>query len=107
MGGVKSDLWRKGGNYKACNDAPSMDFGIRDLDGDTLPQMVNAVMPFQKRNYVAMEVRKNLLSEERQKVPSRFDPETFKRVAVVIMGEPPAEFKAKVHAAMLVEKKRK
>merc|ERR1712032_1174165 len=31
--GIKSDLWRKGGSYRACNDAPSMDFGIRDLDG--------------------------------------------------------------------------
>merc|ERR1711948_131674 len=70
-------------------------------------QMIQVVTPIQKRNYVAMEVKKNLIAEERQKMLEQFDPAEFKRVAVVVMGEPPATFKAKVHAAMLDAKKKK
>merc|ERR1711920_677940 len=81
-------------------------FGIKDVDGGTVSQMIQVVTPIQKRNYVAMQVKKNLIAEERQKVLEQFDPAEFKRVAVVVMGEPPAAFKAKVHAAMLAAKKK-
>merc|ERR1711972_595856 len=50
--------------------------------------------------------KKNLIAEERQKVLEQFDPAEFKRVAMVVMGEPPKDFKAKVHAAMLAAKKK-
>merc|ERR1712048_1539404 len=56
---------------------------------------------------VAMEVKKNLIAEERQKVLEQFDPAEFKRVAMVVMGEPPKDFKAKVHATMLAAKRKK
>merc|ERR1711920_82122 len=105
--GLKSGLWRKSGDYKACSDDPARYFGIHDLDGDTLIQMIQAVIPLQKRNFVAMEVKKNLLLEERKGMLAKFDGEDFKKVAMVVMGEPPKEFKAKVHAAMLDEKKKK
>merc|ERR1712190_384180 len=58
-------------------------------------------------NYVAMSVKKNLSAEDRQKMLEQFDPAEFKRVAAVVMGEPPSAFKAKVHAAMLAAKKKK
>merc|ERR1712190_114795 len=58
-------------------------------------------------NYVAMSVKKNLSAEDRQKMLEQFDPAEFKRVAVVVMGEPPSAFRAKVHAAMLEAKKKK
>merc|ERR1712060_874589 len=89
------------------NDDPSMGFGIKDIDGGTVSQMIQTVTPIQKRNFVAMSVKKNLIAEERQKMLEQFDPAEFKRVAVVVMGEPPAAFKAKVHAAMLEAKKKK
>merc|ERR1712187_739171 len=82
-------------------------FGIKDIDGGTVSQMIQTVTPIQKRNYVAMSVKKNLIAEERQKLLEQFDPAEFKRTAVAVMGEPPAAFKAKVHAAMLAAKKKK
>merc|ERR1712187_41487 len=82
-------------------------FGIKDIDGGTVSQMIQTVTPIQKRNYVAMAVKKNLIAEERQKMLEQFDPAEFKRVAVVVMGEPPSAFRAKVHAAMLEAKKKK
>merc|ERR1712113_1111977 len=104
--GLSSGLWRKNGSEVACMDDPSLGFGIKDIDGGTVSQMIQVVTPIQKRNYVAMEVKKNLIAEERQKMLEQFDPAEFKRVAVVVMGEPPATFKAKVHAAMLDAKKK-
>merc|ERR1712187_344399 len=104
--GLNSGLWRKNGSDVAYNDDPSLGFGIKDVDGGTVSQMIQVVTPLQKRNYVAMQVKKNLIAEERQKVLEQFDPAEFKRVAVVVMGEPPAAFKAKVHAAMLAAKKK-
>merc|ERR1712039_874530 len=86
--GLNSGLWRKNGSAVVCNDEPSMDFGIKDVDGGTVSQMIQAVTPIQKRNYVAMAVKKNLIAE-------------------VVMGEPPSAFKSKVHAAMLEAKKKK
>merc|ERR1712087_223934 len=91
----------------ACNDDPSLGFGIKDMDSGTVSQMIQVVTPIQKRNYVAMSVKKNLSAEDRQKMLEQFDPAEFKRVAAVVMGEPPSTFKAKVHAAMLEAKKKK
>merc|ERR1711972_633995 len=105
--GLNSGLWRKNGSDVAYNDDPSLGFGIKDVDGGTVSQTIQVVTPIQKRNYVAMEVKKNLIAEERQKMLEQFDPAEFKRVAVVVMGEPPSAFKAKVHAAMLEAKKKK
>merc|ERR1712066_936674 len=105
--GLKSGLWRKNGSWVPCNDEPGMEFGVRELDGDTFPQMIQAVADLQKRNYVAMEVRKSLSAEERQKLLTKFDSNSYKKVAVVVVGEPPKEFKAKTHERMLAEKRKK
>merc|ERR1712226_1618242 len=69
--------------------------------------MVQAVTDLQKRNYVAMEVKKSLSAEERQKLPAKFDSNSYKKVAVVVVGEPPKDFKAKTHERMLAEKRKK
>merc|ERR1712061_959209 len=53
------------------------------------------------------EVRNNLIADERRKALANFDGQSFKKVAVVIMGEPPADFKAKAYKLLLDEKKRK
>merc|ERR1712083_781744 len=83
-----------------------MEFGVRELDGDGFSQMVQAATDFQKRNYVAMEVKKNLSAEERQTMLKKFDSQNYKKVAVVVVGEPPKEFKAKTHEHMLAEKRK-
>merc|ERR1711948_253786 len=104
--GLNSGLWRKNGSDVACMDDPSLGFGIKDVDGGTVSQMIQVVTPIQKRNYVAMQVKKNLIAEERQKVLEQFDPAEFKRVAVVVMGEPPAAFKAKENDEWEAKKKK-
>jgi len=106
--GCKSGLWRPAeGGRRSCNDRPSPEFGIKPLDDGTAKHLMQSVAPVIQRNCVVMEVQKNLLANERKKALTTFDPADFKRIALVVMGEPPAEYKEKVQEQMLVEKKQK
>merc|ERR1712118_175980 len=71
----------------------------------TLRKSIASASSYYERSYVVMEVKGNLLAEERKKALAKWDSNTFKKVAVVAMGEPPREFKAKVHEEMLTHKK--
>merc|ERR1712039_247343 len=104
---LSSGLYRKNGSRRGSNDDPTMDLGIRGIDGTGLSQMIHNVLPLQKQNYVVMEVKKNLLVEERKQLLQQFNNPVYKKVAVVVMGEPPAAFKQSAHAAMLAEKRKK
>jgi len=56
------------------------------------------------RNFVVMEVRGNLLKDERDKAVAKFKNGPFKTVAEVIVSEPPPSFKKIVHAKALKAK---
>merc|ERR1711865_874312 len=56
----------------------------------------------QQRNFVVMEMHANLLKDHRAKAITAFD--DFKKVALVISGEPPASFKKMTQTAILKEK---
>merc|ERR1719188_2943039 len=99
----KSGLQRQGGFQKwSSNDNPETNFGLPPLDDDTVNKVINAVAPALDRNYVVMEVKGNLLAEERKKVLERFP--GFKKVAQVVVGEPPEEYKQELQAQILAEK---
>ena len=94
-------------SLKNSNDKPDVTFGIQVLDELTPRKLLYTIAPIIPRNYVVMEVKSNLLKSERQDLLSRFNFPHFRRVAVVIVGEPPDSFKAKVRAAVLAEKQEK
>merc|ERR1711920_701568 len=76
-------------------------------DGTGLSQMIHmAATDIQKRNFVAMEVKKGLSAEERKQMLAKFDSDSFKKVAMVVVGEPPAAFKKITHEALLAEKRK-
>merc|ERR1711920_851530 len=64
--------------------------------------VVQAVAPIQQRNYVVMEVKSNLMKEERKEALTRWC--SFKRTAAVMLGEPPAHLKKRAQALMLKQK---
>jgi hypothetical protein len=102
----KSNIYRSGGySWKHCNDFPGWDFGVREMDDNSIKKLIGTVAPVLPRSYVVMEVQGNLTAIEREKALTHFDDPKVKKVAVVVMGEPPDSFKAKVHADLL-EKKR-
>jgi len=93
-----------GPNARSCRDRPEMSFGVRDLDDDSIRRAVYTVAPLQKRHYIVMEVRGNLLQEERKAVLARFSAAVFRRVAHIVVGEPAPEYKRRVQAIVLQQK---
>ena len=97
---MKSGLWPSG-HGRTFNDQPTMDFGLKELDSGTTRQVIHAIAPCLHRNYIVMEVQKNLLAEDRRKALAAFNTQNFKRVAMVVMGEPPEEFKTEARENLL------
>mmetsp|Transcript_20199 Transcript_20199/g.35973 ORF Transcript_20199/g.35973 Transcript_20199/m.35973 type:complete len:1126 (+) Transcript_20199:73-3450(+) len=106
--GGKSGLWRNTeSTRRSFNDRPAPEFGISQLDDGTARKLMQSVAPMLHRKCIVMEVQKNLLANERKKALASFDSADFKRIALVVMGEPPAEYKEKVQEQILAEKKQK
>eukprot|EP00929_Paragymnodinium_shiwhaense_P017201 TRINITY_DN1261_c4_g1_i1.p1 TRINITY_DN1261_c4_g1~~TRINITY_DN1261_c4_g1_i1.p1 ORF type:complete len:824 (-),score=378.51 TRINITY_DN1261_c4_g1_i1:179-2650(-) len=86
------------------NDKPKADFGVQHLDDFSARRVVNSIASVVPRNYVVMEVKQNLLANDRKNNLKRFPGHAFKRVAKVVMGEPKAAFKTLVKDKILKDK---
>merc|ERR1712139_558771 len=60
-----------------------------------------AVVP---RHYIVMEVKSNLVAAERKENLKRFTSPCFKKIAQVVMGQPPKEWIANVQETLLKQK---
>jgi len=91
--------------WRNSNDKPEMNFGIPQLDDLTVRKVLSVIAPIQRRHLIVMEVRGNLLAEERADTLKRFAPYGFKTVAQVVVGKPTApEFKKKTQEFCLQAK---
>merc|ERR1712061_637587 len=70
----------------------------------TLLQMVKKCAATQKRNYVCMQVKSNLIKDEREELLKMFPNDIFRKVAQVQVGEPDMEFKKRVQETTLKNK---
>jgi len=95
------------GNFKASNDKPQPNFGVRELDDMSVRKVISAVAPIIPRSYVIMEVKSNLIAAERQEVIKKFSYPCYKTTARVVMGKPTSEFKAMAQDKILKEKQAK
>ncbi|CAK0813620.1 unnamed protein product, partial [Prorocentrum cordatum] len=84
------------GLHRRGNNASNDDMSVQNT--------LAAVTPALRRDFMVLELRDNLLAAERKKLLARFPASDFKRVAVVVMGEPSKEYKEKVQAQLLSEK---
>mmetsp|Transcript_50611 Transcript_50611/g.118217 ORF Transcript_50611/g.118217 Transcript_50611/m.118217 type:complete len:886 (+) Transcript_50611:111-2768(+) len=103
---TKSGLWRggRGPSQRNSNDKPDFNFGIPCMDDLSAKRLINTVAPLLPRNYIVMEVKSNLVKEEREASLSKFGAEKFKKTCMVVMGEPDKKFKEIAHSKMLEEK---
>eukprot|EP00927_Polykrikos_kofoidii_P059626 TRINITY_DN54771_c0_g1_i1.p1 TRINITY_DN54771_c0_g1~~TRINITY_DN54771_c0_g1_i1.p1 ORF type:complete len:1177 (-),score=298.62 TRINITY_DN54771_c0_g1_i1:178-3618(-) len=97
----------KGYGWRRCNDRPGMDSGIRELDDSNVKQLLLAVAPALPRSYAVMEVRNNLLAAGRRAALEAFSGTRFRKVAMVVMGDPDESFKKRTVAALLLKKREK
>lgn len=101
----KSGIFRpKGYGWKTSNDKPDMNFGIPQLDDLSARAMLQTIATAQQRNLVVMEVKSNLMKEERKEALIRFNMPHFKKVAQIMVGEPTKDYKERVASLMLKEK---
>jgi len=73
---------------QVSNDKPAMGFGIHALDDGLVMRSIQKVAALHGKDYVVMEVEANLIAEERAEALSYWPAETFRRVALVIIGAP-------------------
>jgi len=102
----KSGITRnKGYQWRSSNDKPEMSTGVSELDNFSVRRILRSIAPAQKRNFVLMEVKSNLLPAERKELLSRFS--GFKKTAQVMVGDPVTEFKKKIQELILRDKQEK
>eukprot|EP00435_Cladocopium_sp_Y103_P057039 s40_g19.t1 len=102
---VASGLTRPKLGLNASNDKPNYQYGVHSLDDNSLMKVVQSVPSIQPRNFVVMEVKSNLVAEERAQILKRFP--GYKKVAHVVMGEPKKAYKLRVHQQILKQKQAK
>eukprot|EP00933_Yihiella_yeosuensis_P040598 TRINITY_DN3491_c0_g2_i1.p1 TRINITY_DN3491_c0_g2~~TRINITY_DN3491_c0_g2_i1.p1 ORF type:complete len:856 (+),score=217.48 TRINITY_DN3491_c0_g2_i1:135-2702(+) len=86
----------------ASKDKPEMGFGTTGLDDFSVQRILHTVAPIQKRHYIVMELRENLIKEGRQELTAAWT--AFRRVATVAIGAPPESIKAHTHDVILKQK---
>ncbi|CAJ1447189.1 unnamed protein product [Effrenium voratum] len=91
----------------SCNDKPSFNYNLPSMDDGSIQRVVKAMTPMVPRNYVVMEVKSNLLKEERVELLRRFNTPNFKKTALVVMGAPDEDFRQRSQSALLAEKQAK
>lgn len=105
---ISSGLWKhKTSNWKNSNDKPEFNFGLPSMDDGSIRHALYNLAPICPRNYVIMEVKSNLVAAERKEYLKRFRGQHFKKVACVVMGEPPTEYKQTLLDTILAEKQEK
>merc|ERR1719324_2373877 len=102
----KSGLWRhQGFGWRDSNDKPGMSIGLSQIDDLSVSKVLASISPMLERSFVVMEVKSNLLSDERSAAVAKYA--GFKKVAMVFMGEPPKSLVESVHARIIKDKERK
>eukprot|EP00928_Gymnodinium_smaydae_P012777 TRINITY_DN1465_c0_g1_i1.p1 TRINITY_DN1465_c0_g1~~TRINITY_DN1465_c0_g1_i1.p1 ORF type:complete len:1023 (-),score=217.72 TRINITY_DN1465_c0_g1_i1:114-3182(-) len=102
---ARSGIWRPKSNAATTsNDRPAVTYGIPALDDLNARNVIRAIAPLVPRNYLIMEVKGNLIDEERKAMLKRFDAPHFRKIAQVALGEPSDEYKARIHGELLKQK---
>jgi len=104
----KSGLHRpRGYGHIASKDKPELNFNLQSLDDLSVRHVLHTVAPMQQRDFVVMELRGNLIKEERDGYVTKFPSAFFRRTACVVIGEPTPEFRRHSFALILKDKQEK
>merc|ERR1712039_905481 len=100
----KGNRYQQGGVHS--NDRPDPHSELKLLSDGTCLKMLKALAPLQARNIVVMEIKGNLLKDERTSLLAKFSSTVFKKVAQVNVGEPTIEYKKRVQDLLLAAKQK-
>eukprot|EP00929_Paragymnodinium_shiwhaense_P061079 TRINITY_DN304_c0_g1_i1.p1 TRINITY_DN304_c0_g1~~TRINITY_DN304_c0_g1_i1.p1 ORF type:complete len:941 (+),score=359.93 TRINITY_DN304_c0_g1_i1:73-2895(+) len=103
----RSDVVRqRGWKQVDSQDRPGMNTGLFALDDRRFVETLANVVPMMHRDILVMDLEANLQPNQRKLNLRRYPATDFKRVALVAVGEPTAEYKEYVQGIMLEDKKR-
>jgi len=88
-------------------DKPDVKFNIPGADDSAVKKLLGHIAPVSGKSFVVPELKANLTAADRKLLLQRFPASDFKRVAMVILGEPTSEHKERVQSVILAEKKSK
>merc|ERR1712151_1327302 len=74
------------------------------LDDESVQGVLSMLSPTLRRDLIIMQLKANLVADQRKTNLQLYPASLFKRVAVVVMGEPPQTYKTKVQELMLIDK---
>jgi len=102
---AKSGIPRHGG-YEARTslDKPEMNFKIANMDDMSMQAILSAAAGAVPRNYLVMELKSNLIKDERKAAIERFYRPEFKKIATVVVGEQPHEYQEYIRGLVLRKK---
>merc|ERR1712039_244555 len=83
---AKSGLGKPAKSGVASNDKPDCKFGLPMFDDHSVQKLIANVAPTLPRSFIIPELKSNLIESERKTRLANFP--TFKKTAVVVMGEP-------------------
>jgi len=86
-------------------DKPDMKFSVPGMDDAVIRRLLTHLATTANRNFVVPELKGNLLAAARQSMVKKFGMPKFKKVAMVVVGEPTAEFKARTQELIVKDKK--
>merc|ERR1711920_243903 len=84
-----------------------MNFGVPHLEDNSVSSRIRDIATTMKRNYVVAELTSNLLANDRKSRLAKFSSPQFEKKAVVMMGEPPADYKEFIQKSLLADKQAK
>lgn len=99
---AKSGLWFPKAHPSSphSRDKPPITFPMEQGSASTV---IREIAPMLKRDFLVLEMKANLLPQERKKALLSWRSPHFRKVASVAMGEPTAEYKSKVQELMLAD----
>eukprot|EP00929_Paragymnodinium_shiwhaense_P093525 TRINITY_DN536_c0_g2_i1.p1 TRINITY_DN536_c0_g2~~TRINITY_DN536_c0_g2_i1.p1 ORF type:complete len:853 (+),score=268.28 TRINITY_DN536_c0_g2_i1:74-2560(+) len=104
----RSGLTVKPKNSKTSSrDRPELGCGVAVLDDWSARGLQYTIAGCVPRKYLVVEVKENLVPEDRRKLLQKFPKSRFKRIAHVLMGEPTDSYKQLVKDKLLKDKQAK
>jgi len=85
-------------------DKPDFGFGVPSFDNGTVKQLLAGGVSEQKRNVLMMEVRGNLVKEDRKSMLNKFRQSHHRKIAEVMIGNPDDAFRERTQSRLLTEK---
>merc|ERR1712039_736887 len=101
----KSGMWKP--QERDSNDKPKYNFGLGLVDDGSIRKSIMNMAQLVPRHYVVMEVKQNLVADDRAQNLKRFNMAHFKKIAKVMMGEPKSDYRERVHVDVLKDKQQK